>query len=98
MDIEYVDYMNNVNEKSINILDKGNVSIIDFSPRMVPKGRTPEFRIVQGARVSFGQELKSEEIDNKLLSYLIENGHTSQLNYVLLLLELKYQKLKQFKY
>ena len=77
MDPNYVDYAKKVDTISVNILDNGNVSIVDFSPRMVPEGRTPEFRIIQGARVSFGQGLKSEETDNNLLQYLLDNGHTS---------------------
>lgn len=76
-----VDFMASLDKTEVsNLLDgKGYVKLVDFGPRMVPRGRTPEFRIVQAARCSFGQGLKSVKADDALARYLMVNRHTSPL-------------------
>ncbi len=57
----------------------GAVSLLDFAPRIVPKGRTPEYFVVRAARVSLGVGLQTIERDKKLLEYLLTNDHTSPI-------------------
>ncbi len=57
----------------------GSVSLIDFHPRIVPVGYTPEYLIVRAARTSLGAGLKSPTEDAALLNYLYVNKHTSPL-------------------
>lgn len=72
------------------IFDEGFVKLVDCFPRIVPAGRTLEFRAVQSARVSYGKiigekmdkninGLKGVIEDRNLLKYLIRNKHTSPL-------------------
>lgn len=63
-------------------LDDGFVRLIDVMPRLVPEGYTPEFAIVQSARVSYGLGLKTPKEDNALIRYLVRNRHTSPLESV----------------
>lgn len=58
---------------------KGSVELVDVSPRLVPKGYTPEYMMVRSARVSFGLGLKDYATDAKLVRYLMVNHHTSPL-------------------
>lgn len=60
----------------------GTVDLVDVSPRMCPKGRTCEYAAVRAARTSYGSGLRSKEVDNGLLYYLIRNEHTSPLEFV----------------
>lgn len=58
---------------------KGSVELVDVSPRLCPKGYTPEYLMVRGARTSFGLGLKDPITDSKLLRYLLVNYHTSPI-------------------
>ena len=61
-----------------NLLDgKGFVKVIDVGPRLAPEGYSAEYRVVQGARCSFGMGLKTAKEDRSLISYLFKNYHTS---------------------
>jgi thymidylate synthase (FAD) len=66
-----------VPETKIYVLDAGFVQLIDWSPRMAPPGRTPEYAIVQCARVSTGAGIKSLKEDNALINRLWRCKHTS---------------------
>lgn len=67
--------------KSVGVLDKGYVSLIDFMPH--PKtGIDGDMAIVNAARVSFLGDSKGEEADKKLLFYMLRNGHTSPFEQV----------------
>jgi len=58
----------------------GYVELVDMMPRIVPKGRTGDVAIVQGARVSYGSHnLRSAKADKGLVEYLVEHYHTSPL-------------------
>ena len=58
----------------------GYAQLIDIMPRMVPKGRTGDVALVQGARISYGSSnLRSEKADKGLVEYLVEHYHTSPL-------------------
>lgn len=65
-----------------DLLDgKGYVELLDFHPRIVPKGYTPEAGIIQAARTSYAQGLKDPIADKLLLEYLFYNKHTSPLEF-----------------
>lgn len=51
----------------IKVLDQGFVSLVDFMGG--------DLAVVQGARVSFGQETKGDERDRKLINYLMRHEH-----------------------
>lgn len=53
--------------ESIPVLDKGFVRLVDFMGG--------DLAVVQGARVSFGQEVKGDERDHKLINYLMKHEH-----------------------
>ena len=55
------------NEKTIHVLDKGFVRLVDFMGR--------DNRVVSAARVSFGGVSKGEERDKGLIKYLLEHQH-----------------------
>ena len=64
----------------VGLLDgKGSVELVDVSPRLVPKGYTPEYMIVRAARTSFNLGLKDYATDAKLIRYLMVNHHTSPM-------------------
>lgn len=74
------DYDSRIHTKEIPLYGgQGSVSLVDFSPRVCPIGHTPEYAIVQAARVSYGQGVKTPKEDAALVAYLIENDHTSPL-------------------
>lgn len=55
------------NPELIHVLDKGFVRLVDFMGG--------DAAVVQGARVSFGQESKGDERDRKLINYLMRHEH-----------------------
>jgi thymidylate synthase (FAD) len=68
---------------------QGYVTLMDFSPRIIRKGYTPEALIVKAARTSFAQGLKNPVEDNLLLEYLFYNQHTSPIEMCNVTLTLK---------
>lgn len=66
-----------ITQDKIPILDDGHVQLIDWMPRIVPHGRTPEVAIVQAARVSTGAGIKSPQEDAALINRLYRSRHTS---------------------
>lgn len=60
---------------------KGGVTLLDCMPRLLDGGKqTADYAIASMARVSYGNlTLKSDKDDAGLISYLIENYHTSPL-------------------
>jgi thymidylate synthase (FAD) len=56
-----------VGSNTFPVLDKGFVRLIDFMGG--------DLAVVQGARVSFGQETKGDERDRKLVMYLMKHQH-----------------------
>jgi thymidylate synthase (FAD) len=66
-----------VSSRKIKCLDDGFVQLVDCMPRLIPEDRTCEFRIVESARVSYGQSLKDKKTDENLLRYLFRHSHTS---------------------
>jgi len=78
----WIDALSLCDKLEINILDKGMVKLVDCSPRIVPEGRTPEFRIVQCARVSYDKGIKTKIEDDALITRLIEEKHTSPVEHV----------------
>lgn len=60
----------------------GYIELVDMMPRIVPMGRTADFAVVQAARVSTGQGLKTLEADTALLRYLLRHRHTTPFEMV----------------
>jgi len=67
----------------MKILDKGFITVVDKMGS--------DDRVVQSAKVSFGkdQEEVSQEKKEKLIKYLITNGHTSPLEHCMITLHVK---------
>jgi len=64
------------------VLDKGHVTLIDKMGG--------DLSVVNAARVSFGKKsISMEEREEKLLSYLYENGHTSPFRHAFVKLHIK---------
>ena len=61
-------------DKEIKVLDKGFVRLVDFLG--------DDSRIVQSARVSYGEGTKSYRQDKGLIDYLLRNDHTSPFEQV----------------
>jgi len=61
--------------------NKGGVTLLDCMPRLINCNKTTaDYAIAAMARVSYGNfNQKSDQDDTKLISYLIENYHTSPL-------------------
>ncbi len=65
----------------INVLDKGFVYLVDKMG--------DDNRIVQSARVSYGEGTKSYREDRDLIRYLMENQHTSPFEQVVFVFHMK---------
>ncbi len=80
-------------EKHLNryypVLNDGYVQLIDIMPRYVPDNYTCDYCIVEAARISTNQGLKSPKEDKKLIDYLWSNGHTSPFEMASLKFKLK---------
>ena len=61
-------------DKEIKVLDKGFVRLVDYLG--------DDSRIVQSARVSYGEGTKSYREDKGLIDYLLRNDHTSPFEQV----------------
>jgi thymidylate synthase (FAD) len=72
------------------LLDGGGyVRLVDFSPRIIRKGYTPEAGMIQAARTSYGMGLKDPITDKKLVEYLFYNDHSSPIEFCDVTLSLK---------
>jgi len=78
---DHFDFATTLEKDTIDgLLDgQGSCSLLDFHPRIVPKGYTPEYFAVRSARISLGAGLKDVKADTGLLRYLFTNKHTSPL-------------------
>lgn len=73
---------------SADVLDKGQVCLIDMMPRLIPSGSIgPEAAIVQAARVSYGAGTKTRQTDTNLVRYLMRCEHWSPFE----MIELKFR-------
>ena len=70
----FVETADAVLEKEIKVLDKGFLRMVDYMGG--------DERIVQAARVSYGEGTKSYRQDAALIDYLLRNGHTSPFEQV----------------
>lgn len=68
-------------DKAIPVLDKGFVRLVDYMGG--------DSRIVQAARVSYGDGTKTVREDGALIDYLLRNGHTSPFEQVELTFHVK---------
>jgi len=68
-------------DKEFRVLDKGFVRLVDYLGG--------DSRIVQAARVSYGEGTKSFREDKGLISYLLRNEHTSPFEQVVLTFHVK---------
>ena len=67
------------------VLNKGFVKMVDCMPRVIPseaKKLACDSAVVQAARVSYAQGLKSHKTDTSLINYLYKNKHTSPFEMV----------------
>ncbi len=71
----------NLLDKEIKVLNKGFVRLVDYMGG--------DARIVQSARVSYGDGTKSVREDAALISYLLRNEHTSPFEQVVLTFHVK---------
>jgi thymidylate synthase (FAD) len=62
--------------------EHGLVALVDVMPRLVPKGKTCDYAIVQAARVSYGEGTKTINEDEGLIRYLMRHSHTTPLEMV----------------
>lgn len=74
---ELVDALNGAYRLHSKVGQHGFVDLVDIMPRLVPKGRRPDFAIVQAARTSYGDGLKTALEDRSLIRHLFRNQHTS---------------------
>ncbi len=68
-------------DKSFPVLDKGFVRLVDYLGS--------DQRIVQSARVSYGEGTKSYRQDKGLINYLLRNDHTSPFEQVVFTFHIK---------
>lgn len=67
------------------VLNHGFVKLIDCMPSSIPinaKKLNCDFAVVQAARVSYNEGLKTYKTDEKLINYLYKNKHTSPFEMV----------------
>jgi len=79
---EMMDVMGGAARWEVKVHDHGLVALCDVMPRMVPKGKTADFAIVQAARVSYGQGTKQVNEDRGLIRYLARHRHTTPFEMV----------------
>lgn len=71
------DVMDGMDGFKVDVGNVGFIKLVDCMPRLAPKGRTMEYRIVQAARTSYGQGLKRPSEDISLIKYLYNHQHTT---------------------
>jgi thymidylate synthase (FAD) len=76
-----VDEAEAVLDKAISVLDKGFVRLVDYLGG--------DARVVQSARVSYGEGTKTYREDAALIDYLLRNKHTSPFEQVMLTFHVK---------
>ena len=75
----------NLSKKITNIGNAGFVKIVDVMPRVIPEGCKSlmcDHAIVQAARVSLNEGIKTPSKDIKLIDFLIRHKHTSPFEMV----------------
>jgi len=72
-------------DKNINVGNGGFVRLVDCMPRVIPsscKHLMCDHAIVQAARVSFNEGIKTPEQDIRLIDFLVKHKHTSPFEMV----------------
>ncbi len=77
-----VDCLGGCSRHEIRVHEHGFIALIDAMPRMVPRGQTADYAIVQAARVSYGQGTKKVNEDRGLIRYLMRHRHTTPFEMV----------------
>ncbi len=77
----YVETAEQILDKEFPVLDKGFVRLVDYLGS--------DQRIVQSARVSYGEGTKSYRQDKGLINYLLRNDHTSPFEQVVFTFHIK---------
>ena len=75
----------NLEKKNKNIGNSGFVRLVDCMPRLIPnkcRHLMCDHAIVQAARVSFNEGIKTPEQDIKLIDFLVKHKHTSPFEMV----------------
>jgi len=78
----FVDIMGGSARWEVDLLDHGQVALVDCMPRLVPSGQTADHAIVQAARVSYGDGTKSKNDDVSLIQYLMSHRHSTPFEMV----------------
>jgi len=68
-------------DKEIKVLDRGFVRLVDYLGS--------DARIVQAARVSYGEGTRTVREDKELIDYLLRHGHTSPFEQVIITIHAK---------
>jgi thymidylate synthase (FAD) len=76
------DVLGGAARREIRVHDHGLVALVDVMPRLVPRGKTADFAIVQAARVSYGEGTKQIHEDRGLIRYLARHRHTTPFEMV----------------
>lgn len=79
---EHFDFGTTLHTDSVEgLLDgHGYVKLIDFHPRIIPRGYSPDmYMIVRAARTSTGKGIKDPITDAILTKYLFDHAHTSPI-------------------
>lgn len=76
------DVMGGASRWELKVHDHGLVALIDVMPRLVPRGQTADFAIVQAARVSYGDGTKQVNEDRGLIRYLARHRHSTPFEMV----------------
>jgi thymidylate synthase (FAD) len=79
---EMVDVLGGAARWEVKVHDHGLVALVDVMPRLVPRGKTADFAIVQAARVSYGEGTKQVNEDRGLIRYLARHRHTTPFEMV----------------
>lgn len=80
-----VEFAISLQDKVIDIGNSGFVRLVDCMPRVIPnncKHLMCDHAIVQAARVSFNEGLKTHEKDVRLIDFLVKHKHTSPFEMV----------------
>lgn len=74
---------------SAKVLDKGEITIVDVLPRLVPEGRTADVAVVAAARASFGQTVKTVQEDRGVIRYMLRHHHGTPFEAVQIVFRVK---------
>lgn len=78
----YYDILEHAPNVEYKIHSHGFIKLIDSLPRLVPKGKTADFAVIEAARISYGKKTKKVRDSKGLINYLVKSGHWSPFEMV----------------